>query len=135
MQPTIIPIVLAVITVILMLLLRSVLAPLILLAVTLLSYLATLGVSALLFNHVLHMPGADPTVPLYGFVFLVALGIDYTILDVRVRAHALGMRSLRDDDEPVLQVPADDDLGGGDSELGGNTHELRIVQDPGPAQR
>ncbi len=91
-RATIIPIVLAVITVILMLLLRSVLAPLILLAVTVLSYLATLGVSALLFNHVLHMPGADPTVPLYGFVFLVALGIDYTIfLMTRVREETLSV--------------------------------------------
>ena len=91
-RATIIPIVLAVITVILMLLLRSVLAPLILLAVTVLSYLATLGVSALLFNHVLHLPGADPTVPLYGFVFLVALGIDYTIfLMTRVREETLSV--------------------------------------------
>ena len=89
-RATIIPIVLAVITVILMLLLRSVVAPLMLLAITVLSYLSALGVAALLFNHVWNFPGADPTVPLYGFVFLVALGIDYTIfLMTRVREEAL----------------------------------------------
>lgn len=86
----IIPVVLAVITLILMVLLRSILAPLILVAATVLSYLTALGVSALVFNHVFNFPGADPTVPLYGFVFLVALGIDYTIfLMTRVREEAL----------------------------------------------
>lgn len=82
----IIPSVLLVITLILMLLLRSLAAPLMLVCATVLSFLAAIGVSALVFNHVLHFPGADPSVPLYGFVFLVALGIDYTIfLMTRVR--------------------------------------------------
>lgn len=86
----IIPVVLVVITLILMVLLRSILAPLMLVAATVLSYLTALGVSALVFNHVFNFPGADPTVPLYGFVFLVALGIDYTIfLMTRVREEAL----------------------------------------------
>lgn len=86
----IIPVVLVVITLILMLLLRSIVAPLILVAATVLSYLTALGVSALVFNHLFDFPGADPTVPLYGFVFLVALGIDYTIfLMTRVREEAL----------------------------------------------
>lgn len=92
----IIPVVLVVITLILMVLLRSILAPLILVAATVLSYLTALGVSALVFNHLFNFPGADPTVPLYGFVFLVALGIDYTIfLMTRVREEALqrGTRS------------------------------------------
>ena len=92
----IIPVVLVVITLILMVLLRSILAPLILVAATVLSYLTALGVSALVFNHLFKFPGADPTVPLYGFVFLVALGIDYTIfLMTRVREEALhqGTRS------------------------------------------
>jgi RND superfamily putative drug exporter len=55
-----------------------------------------MGVSALVFNHVLGFPGADPAVPLYGFVFLVALGIDYNIfLMTRVREESLahGTRS------------------------------------------
>ena len=86
----IIPVVLVVITLILMVLLRSVVAPLLLTLATLLSFGTALGVSSLLFNHVLGFPGADPTVPLYGFVFLVALGIDYNIfLMTRVREESL----------------------------------------------
>ncbi len=88
----IIPIVLVVILLILMALLRAVLAPLLLIATTVLSFGgAALGVSALVFDHVLGFPGADPAVPLYGFVFLVALGgIDYNIfLMTRVREEAL----------------------------------------------
>lgn len=41
--------------------------------------MAPLGVSALVFDHLFHFPGADPSVPLLGFVFLVALGVDYNI--------------------------------------------------------
>jgi len=86
----VIPAVLIVITIILMLLLRSILAPIILLATTMLSFAATLGISALIFNHVLGFPGADPSVVLYGFIFLVALGIDYNIfLMTRVREESL----------------------------------------------
>jgi len=85
----IIPLVLAVILVILMLLLRSVLAPVLLIASVVLSYAAALGVSALVFNHVFGFPGADAAVPLFGFVFLVALGVDYNIfLMTRVREEA-----------------------------------------------
>ena len=86
----IIPLVLVVILVILVLLLRALVAPLVLVGTVVLSFGATLGVSALVFNHVLHLPGADPAVPLFGFVFLVALGIDYSIfLMTRVREEAL----------------------------------------------
>jgi len=86
----IIPLVLLVILVILVLLLRSIVAPLILVGTVVLSFGATMGVSALVFNHVLGLPGADPAVPLFGFVFLVALGIDYNIfLMTRVREEAL----------------------------------------------
>jgi len=82
----IIPVVLAVIFVILGLLLRSIVAPVLLILSTVLSFGAALGVAALVFNHVFHFPGADAAVPLYGFVFLVALGIDYNIfLMSRVR--------------------------------------------------
>ena len=75
----IIPAVLAAITVILVVLLRSLVAPLLLLTTTVLSYLTALGISALVFNHLFGFPGADPSVPLYGFMFLVALGVDYNI--------------------------------------------------------
>jgi RND superfamily putative drug exporter len=86
----IIPLVLLVILVILVLLLRAVVAPLLLVGSVVLSFGATLGVSAIVFNHVLRLPGADPAVPLFGFVFLVALGIDYNIfLMTRVREEAL----------------------------------------------
>lgn len=86
----IIPIVLAVILVILMLLLRSILAPVLLIGSVVLSYAAALGVSALVFNHVFGFPGADAAVPLFGFVFLVALGVDYNIfLMTRVREESL----------------------------------------------
>ena len=87
---TIIPVVLAVILLILMLLLRSVLAPVLLVASVVLSYAAAMGVSALVFNHIFGFPGADATVPLFGFVFLVALGVDYNIfLMSRVREESL----------------------------------------------
>jgi RND superfamily putative drug exporter len=86
----IIPIILAVILVILMLLLRAVLAPVLLIATTVLSFGTAMGVSALVFNGVFDFPGADPAVPLYGFVFLVALGIDYNIfLMTRVREETI----------------------------------------------
>ena len=82
----IIPLVLAVILVILMLLLRAIVAPLLLIGTVVLSFAAALGVSALVFDGVFGFPGADPVVPLFGFVFLVALGVDYNIfLMTRVR--------------------------------------------------
>ncbi|MFC4002968.1 MMPL family transporter [Prauserella oleivorans] len=86
----IIPIVLVVVFAVLALLLRSLLAPLLLIATVVLSFAATMGVSALMFNHVFGFPGADPAVPLFAFVFLVALGIDYNIfLMTRVREEAV----------------------------------------------
>ena len=89
-RAVVIPVVLVVITLILMILLRSVLAPIILLGTTVLSFAATLGISALVFNHIFGFPGADPSVVLYGFIFLVALGIDYNIfLMTRVREESL----------------------------------------------
>lgn len=82
----IIPVILVVILLILMLLLRSVLAPVLLILTTVISFGTALGVAALVFNGIFDFPGADPAVPLYGFVFLVALGIDYNIfLMTRVR--------------------------------------------------
>ena len=82
----IIPLVLGVIFVILMLLLRSIIAPLLLIATVVLSYLATLGISGIVFTDILGFPGADSSYPLFAFVFLVALGVDYNIfLMTRVR--------------------------------------------------
>ena len=82
----IIPAILMVIFIVLALLLRSLVAPLLLVAANVVSFAATMGVAALAFNHVFDFPGSDPSTPLYGFVFLVALGIDYSIfLMTRVR--------------------------------------------------
>lgn len=81
-----IPLILAAITIILMLLLRSIVAPLLLIGSVVLSFGAALGVSAWVFNGFFGFAGADPSVPLFGFVFLVALGVDYNIfLMTRVR--------------------------------------------------
>ncbi|VEW10805.1 Putative membrane protein ydgH [Brevibacterium casei] len=85
-----IPLILVVVTIVLILLLRSLLAPLLLVALTVLSFGTSLGVAALVFNDVIGFSGADPSVPLYAFVFLVALGIDYNIfLMSRVREESL----------------------------------------------
>ncbi|MCE5289495.1 MAG: MMPL family transporter [Nocardiaceae bacterium] len=86
----IIPIVLVVVLLILMALLRAVVAPVILLGTVVLSFGAALGISALVFRHVFGFAGADSSFPLFAFVFLVALGIDYNIfLMTRVREETL----------------------------------------------
>ena len=86
----IIPIVLVLIAIILGLLLRSILAAGLLLATVVLSFAATLGVCALVFEHVFGFAGTDASFPLFAFVFLVALGIDYNIfLMTRVREESL----------------------------------------------
>jgi RND superfamily putative drug exporter len=85
----IIPIVLVVVFIILALLLRALLAPLLLIATVVLSFAAALGASALVFRHLFGFGGADTSLPLFVFVFLVALGIDYNIfLMTRVREEA-----------------------------------------------
>ncbi|MFG2621811.1 MMPL family transporter [Streptomyces sp. NPDC048507] len=86
----IVPVVLVIILLILVGLLRSLVMPLLLVATVALNFFATLGVSALVFRHVFGFSGADASVPLYGFVFLVALGVDYNIfLMSRVREESL----------------------------------------------
>jgi putative drug exporter of the RND superfamily len=85
----IIPLVLIVVLVILALLLRAVVAPLVLIGTVVLSFAAALGLSALAFGHLFGFAGADTAMPLFAFVFLVALGIDYNIfLMTRVREEA-----------------------------------------------
>jgi RND superfamily putative drug exporter len=82
----IIPVVLAVVLLILALLLRALVAPVMLVATVVLSFGAALGISSLLFNQVLGFGGADTSLPLFVFVFLVALGIDYNIF-LMTRVH------------------------------------------------
>jgi len=85
----IVPIALAVVLLILIMLLRAVVAPLVLMGTVILSYAAALGVGAVVFDVVFGFPGSDPSLPLFAFIFLVALGIDYNIfLMARVREEA-----------------------------------------------
>ena len=82
----VIPLVLLVVFVILVLLLRALTSPLILIATVILSFGAALGLSSLVFHYVFDFAGADAGFPLFAFVFLVALGVDYNIfLMTRVR--------------------------------------------------
>jgi RND superfamily putative drug exporter len=86
----IVPIALVVVLLILILLLRALVAPLILIATVILSFFAALGVGAVVFDVVFGFPGSDPSLPLFAFIFLVALGIDYNIfLMARVREETL----------------------------------------------
>ena len=86
----IIPVILLVIAIILGLLLRSLAAAGLLLVTVVLSFAATLGVSSLVFHHLFHFAGEDTSYPLFSFVFLVALGIDYNIfLMTRVREETI----------------------------------------------
>jgi RND superfamily putative drug exporter len=81
-----IPLILVVVLLILGVLLRAVVAPLVLIGTVVLSFAAALGVSALAFEHLFHFKGEDTAFPLFVFVFLVALGIDYNIfLMTRIR--------------------------------------------------
>jgi len=73
------PIVLVVVLLILIGLLRAVVAPLILVGTVILSFLGALGVGYVVFDVVFGFPGSDPSLPLFAFVFLVALGVDYNI--------------------------------------------------------
>jgi RND superfamily putative drug exporter len=67
-------------------LLRSVVASLLLVATVILSFAAALGVGAVVFDVLFGFPGSDPSLPLFAFIFLVALGVDYNIfLMARVR--------------------------------------------------
>jgi putative drug exporter of the RND superfamily len=85
----IIPLILIVVLLVLALLLRAIVAPLVLVATVVLSFGTALGISTLLFQHVFGWAGEDTALPLYVFVFLVALGIDYNIfLMTRIREEA-----------------------------------------------
>jgi len=88
-RTVIIPIILLATTAVLALLLRSLVAPLLLMATVVLSFAATLGVTAIAFNHLFGFPGTDQGLILISFVFLIALGVDYNIfLMTRAREEA-----------------------------------------------
>ena len=89
-QKVIIPVILLLIAIILGLLLRSIAASLLLLGSVVISYYATLGACSIVFHHMFHFAGEDSSFPLFAFVFLVALGIDYNIfLMTRVREETI----------------------------------------------
>ena len=82
----IVPVAVVVVFLILVLLLRALVAPLLLMGTVVLSFAASLGVGAVVFDVIFGFPGSDPSLPLFAFIFLVALGIDYNIfLMARVR--------------------------------------------------
>ena len=86
----IVPIALLVVFLILALLLRAIVAPLVVIGTVILSYGAALGIGTFFFENVFHFPGMSPDLPLFAFIFLVALGIDYNIfLMARVREETL----------------------------------------------
>jgi putative drug exporter of the RND superfamily len=85
-----VPIALVIVFVILAFLLRALVVPLLLIATVVLSFAAALGVGAVVFDVVFGFPGSDPGLPLFAFIFLVALGVDYNIfLMARVREETL----------------------------------------------
>jgi RND superfamily putative drug exporter len=75
----IIPAILAVVLIVLCVLLRAAVAPVVLVAVLVLSSLAALGLGGWASVHVMGFPALDNTTPLFAFLFLAALGVDYTI--------------------------------------------------------
>jgi RND superfamily putative drug exporter len=84
-----VPLVLLVVFAILVVLLRAILGPVMLMATVVLSFFAALGLSLVVFELLADFPGEDPSYPLFAFIFLVALGIDYNIfLMARVREEA-----------------------------------------------
>jgi putative drug exporter of the RND superfamily len=92
----IVPIALVVVFLILAAMLRAVTAPLVLIGTVIFSYFAALGIGAFFFENVFDFPGMGPDLPLFAFIFLVALGIDYNIfLMARVREETL-TRGTRD---------------------------------------
>ena len=78
-RAVVVPAILVVVLVVLYVLLRAALAPLVLVGVTVLSALAALGVGGWASVHLFGFPALDNTAPLFAFLFLVALGVDYTI--------------------------------------------------------
>ena len=90
-----VPLALVIVFLILVVLLRAIVAPLFLIGTVVLSFAAALGVGAIVFDVVFGFPGSDAGLPLFAFIFLVALGVDYNIFlmaRVREEAHRHGTR-------------------------------------------
>jgi putative drug exporter of the RND superfamily len=91
----IVPLVLIVILLTLVALLRAIVAPLYLIGSVILSFFGILGVCLVFFTQVMDETGFDPSFPIFAFIFLVALGVDYNIFlmdRVREEARKVGTR-------------------------------------------
>jgi putative drug exporter of the RND superfamily len=85
----IVPVALLVITLILGVLLQAIVAPIVLIFTVMASFFGTLGLSLFFFIEIAGDAGVDASLPTFAFIFLVALGVDYTIfLMSRVREEA-----------------------------------------------
>jgi putative drug exporter of the RND superfamily len=94
-QGLVIPLILALVFIVLVLLLRSIVAPVLLLLTVVASFFASLGAGWLVFVNILGFPALDLSVFLFSFLFLVALGVDYNIFLVtraKEEAEKLGTR-------------------------------------------
>jgi RND superfamily putative drug exporter len=94
-QLTVIPMILILVFLVLVLLLRSLVAPILLLLTVVASFFSAIGASWLLFENVFGLPALDLSVFLYSFLFLVALGVDYNIFLVtraKEEAEKLGLK-------------------------------------------
>ncbi|GAA2515822.1 MMPL family transporter [Winogradskya humida] len=92
----VIPLVLLVILIVIGLLLRAVVAPIVLVVTTALSFAASFGLASLLWKDAFGFDGIDPSIPIYIFVFLVALGVDYNIfLAARIREESRHLGTKR----------------------------------------
>jgi RND superfamily putative drug exporter len=78
-QNLVIPLILVLVLLVLIVLLRALLAPILLLIAVVASYFSAVGIGSILFTTVFGFPGVDTTVLLFSFLFLVALGVDYSI--------------------------------------------------------
>ncbi len=78
-QSLVIPLILVLVFVVLVVLLRALLAPVLLLLAVVASYFSAVGIGWIIFATIFGFPGVDTTVLLFSFLFLVALGVDYSI--------------------------------------------------------
>jgi RND superfamily putative drug exporter len=92
----IVPVILAVVFLVLVALLRAIVAPVLLMVTVVVSFVASLGAGSWLFRNVFDYPALDNSVPLFSFLFLVALGVDYNIFLVTRAKEEAATRGTED---------------------------------------
>jgi RND superfamily putative drug exporter len=92
----IVPVILAVVFLVLVALLRAIVAPVLLMVTVVVSFVASLGAGSWLFRNVFDYPALDNSVPLFSFLFLVALGVDYNIFLVTRAKEEAATRGTKD---------------------------------------